>query len=93
MSTGKLPPDEIKYEDLDDLIKEGRHYQEEIREMLKDIKVPVTKLHPHVLESINTIFGPDYISKDGKAYITFDMVLECLNITRNVGKATADEFI
>lgn len=93
MALNYVPPDEVKYEDLDDLIKEGQHYQEELRELLKDVKVPVNKLNPHVLDSIRKIFGPEYISADNKAYITFDMVLECTRIVRNVGKATADEFV
>lgn len=89
----KLPSPIVKYEDLDELIKEGRHYQEELKVLLKDVKVPVTKLHPHVLNSIRQIFGDEYINEKGTSYVTFDMVVECMNITRSVGKSTADEFI
>lgn len=88
----KLPEDEISYEDVVKLIKEGTRYQEELREKLKDIKVPVNSLHPHVLNSIRVLFGDDYINvAEGKAFITFDMVIECMKIIRNVGKATASE--
>lgn len=85
-----LPPEQIEYEDVVKLIKEGTRYQDELRVKLKDIKVPVTVRHPHVLNSIRNIFGDDYI-KDGKAYITFDMVVECMALIRSVGQATASE--
>lgn len=88
-----LPEDIVKYEDVDDLIKEGRHYQKELRELLKDVKVPVNKLNPHVLNSIRAIFGDSYITDKGTAYITFDMVVKCMEITKQVGKATAEELI
>lgn len=88
----KLPPkDEITLEDVASLIKGGIKYQEELKIKLKDIKVPVSTLHPHVLQSIREIFGPEYLDSSGRSYITFDMVVKCMKIIRNVGKAVAEE--
>ena len=50
------------------------------------------KINPEVLESIKYIFGEDYISNE-TSYITYSMFRECMTILRNVGRATAAEFI
>lgn len=88
----KLPEEETSLEDVVKLIKEGTRYQEELKDKLKDIKVPVDSRHPHVLNSIRNLFGDSAIDHiNGRAYITFDMVVECMKLIRNVGKATASE--
>lgn len=84
---------EVTEEDLEDLLNEAQSYMSELKETLKDIKVPVEqKVSPEVIEAVRHIFGDTYLTKGGNSYITFDMFLDCLNVTRNVGRATAAEF-
>lgn len=84
---------EVSEEDLEDLLNQANKYMEELREVLKDIKVPVERtVSPQVIEAIQHIFGTTYLTRGGNSYVTFDMFLDCLNITRNVGRATAAEF-
>lgn len=83
---------EVSEEDLEDLLNEGQKYLDELKVLLKDIKVPVDNNSPQVLEAIKSIFGNTYITQDNKSYVTFDMFLDCLHVTRNVGRAVAAEF-
>ena len=85
----KVEREETKVENLEDLLNKAQEYMGEMREMLKDIRVPAED--PQVLEAVRNIFGNTYIH-DGRTYITFEMFLDCLNITRNVGRAVAAEF-
>lgn len=82
-----------EYEDLSKLIGEGETYLEELRVTLKDIKVPVSSLHPTVIEAIKNIFGDDYLDSEGKGFVTYDMYLKALDIIKTVGNATASEFV
>ena len=83
----------IEYENLSELINEGQLYLDELKTTLKDIKVPVSSLHPTVIEAIRNIFGDDYLNSEGKGFITYEMYLQSLDIIRSVGNATASEFV
>lgn len=87
-----VPNEEVREENLEDMLAKGTEYLQELRETLKDIKVPATQsLHPNVLNSVRTLFG-DTVVSNNKAYITYDMYLECLSLIRSVGRDTAAEF-
>ena len=83
----------IEYENLSELVSEGQSYLDELKTTLKDIKVPVSYLHPTVIEAIRNIFGDDYLNSEGKGFITYEMYLQSLDIIRSVGNATASEFV
>lgn len=83
----------IEYENLSELINEGQLYLDELKTTLKDIKVPVSSLHPTVVEAIRNIFGDNYLTSEGKGFVTYEMYLKSLDITRSVGNATASEFV
>lgn len=83
---------EVSMEELAELLRVGQNYLIQLDETLKDIRVPVRSINPEVLESIKYIFGEDYISNE-TSYITYPMFRECMTILRNVGRATAAEFI
>ena len=83
----------IEYENLSELISEGQLYLDELKTTLKDIKVPVSSLHPTVVEAIRNIFGDNYLTSEGKGFITYEMYLQSLDIIRSVGNATASEFV
>jgi hypothetical protein len=83
----------IEYENLSELINEGQLYLDELKTTLKDIKVPVSSLHPTVIEAIRNIFGDNYLNSEGKGFITYEMYLKSLDIIRSVGNATASEFV
>lgn len=83
----------IEYENLSELINEGQLYLDELKTTLKDIKVPVSSLHPTVIEAIRNIFGDNYLNSEGKGFITYEMYLQSLDIIRSVGNATASEFV
>lgn len=84
---------QVTEEQLEELLDETGEVLEELKVLLQDIKVPVTKDSPQVLEAVRNIFGLTYMNEAGtEAYITFDMYLECMSITRNVGRAVAAEF-
>ena len=83
----------IEYENLSELINEGQLYLDELKTTLKDIKVPVSSLHPTVVEAIRNIFGDNYLTSEGKGFITYEMYLKSLDIIRSVGNATASEFV
>ncbi len=83
----------IEYENLSELINEGQLYLNELKTTLKDIKVPVSSLHPTVVEAIRNIFGDNYLTSEGKGFITYEMYLQSLDIIRSVGNATASEFV
>lgn len=87
-----LKEQEVSMEELAELLRVGQKYLNQLDETLKDIRVPVRSINPEVLEAIKYIFGEDYISKD-TSYITYSMFRECMTILRNVGRATAAEFI
>lgn len=60
---------------------------------LSDLKVITTQeQNPDVLTAIRALFGDNAI-KDGKAYITFDMLSECMTVIRKAGKTKAKELI
>ena len=83
---------EVSEEDLEDLLNEAQSYMTQLKDTLKDIKVPVEReVSPEVIEAIRHIFGETYLTRGGNSYITFEMYLDCLNVTRNVGRATAAE--
>ncbi len=79
-------------EDLAEVLRKGQEYREELKSLLKDIKVPVRKMHPSVIEAIRVLFGDNYITTEGESLITFEMYLDCMDLLRNVGRATAAEF-
>lgn len=83
----------IEYENLSELINEGQLYLDELKTTLKDIKVPVSSLHPTVVEAVRNIFGDNYLTSEGKGFITYEMYLQSLDIIRSVGNATASEFV
>ena len=83
----------IEYENLSELISESQLYLDELKTTLKDIKVPVSSLHPTVVEAIRNIFGDNYLTSEGKGFITYEMYLQSLDIIRSVGNATASEFV
>lgn len=83
----------IEYENLSELISESQLYLDELKTTLKDIKVPVSSLHPAVIEAIRNIFGDNYLNSEGKGFITYEMYLQSLDIIRSVGNATASEFV
>jgi hypothetical protein len=83
----------IEYENLSELISEGQLYLNELKTTLKDIKVPVSSLHPTVVEAVRNIFGDNYLTSEGKGFITYEMYLQSLDIIRSVGNATASEFV
>lgn len=83
----------IEYENLSELINEGQLYLDELKTTLKDIKVPVSSLHPTVVEAIRNIFGDNYLTSEGKGFVTYEMYLKSLDIIRSVGNATASEFV
>lgn len=83
---------EVSTEELAELLRVGQNYLNQLDETLKDIRVPVRSINPEVLDSIKYIFGEDYISNE-TSYITYSMFRECMTILRNVGRATAAEFI
>lgn len=83
----------IEYENLSELVSEGQLYLDELKTTLKDIKVPVSSLHPTVIEAIRNIFGDNYLNSEGKGFITYEMYLQSLDIIRSVGNATASEFV
>ena len=83
----------IEYENLSELINDGQLYLDELKTTLKDIKVPVSSLHPTVVEAIRNIFGDNYLTSEGKGFVTYEMYLKSLDIIRSVGNATASEFV
>ena len=83
----------IEYENLSELISEGQSYLDELKTTLKDIKVPVSSLHPTVVVAIRNIFGDNYLTSEGKGFVTYEMYLKSLDIIRSVGNATASEFV
>ena len=92
MQKSYLNEQEVSMEDLAELLKAGQKYLGQLDETLKDIRVPVRSIHPEVLEAIKYIFGEDYITGE-TSYITYEMFRECMVVLRNVGRATAAEFI
>lgn len=78
--------------DLEDLLVTATEYMEELKDSMKDIKVPADSNNPNVLEAIKAVFGEDFISND-QAYITYEMYLKCLQLIRSVGRDTAAEFV
>ena len=85
--------DKVTIEDLDVLLSKAQDYLEELKEPLKDIRVPVNKNNPEILQAVQNLFGNSYITSDGNTYITFPMYLQCLQLIRSVGKNTATLFI
>lgn len=79
-------------EDLSELVAEGQRYLKELDVTLGDIKVPVRKQNPEVLEAIQNLLGTQYINDSGESFVTFEMFTECMKILKNVGRATAAEF-
>lgn len=79
-------------EDLSELVAEGQRYLKELDVTLGDIKVPVRKQNPEVLEAIQNLLGTQYINDIGESFVTFEMFTECMKILKNVGRATAAEF-
>lgn len=79
--------------DLDEILKKASVYMEELKEPLKDIKVPVKKSNEDILNAINNLFGDSYISSEGESMITFPMYLQCLELIRSVGGNTAASFV
>lgn len=67
------------------LLNEGQTSLQELQELLKDIHVPIQS--PAVAEAVQSLFG------EGHKTVTFQMFLECLELTRNVGRATAAEYL
>lgn len=92
MAKKYLDEKEVSMEELAELLKAGQKYLGQLDETLKDIRVPVRSINPEVLESIKYIFGDGYITAE-TSYITYEMFRECMTILRNVGRATAAEFI
>lgn len=92
MARKELPNKEVSMEDLAEMLKTGQKYLEQLDETLKDIRVPVRNINPEVLDSIRYIFGAEYITGD-TSYITYEMFRECMVVLRNVGRATAAEFV
>lgn len=83
---------EVSVESLADLVAAGQKYLAELDVVLADIKVPVRKANPAVLEAIQNLLGPEYINSAGEGYITFEMFTQCMKILKNVGRVTAAEF-
>lgn len=83
---------EVSTESLADLVSNGQKYLSQLDETLSDIKVPVRKQNPAVLEAIQNLLGPNYINDNGESYITFEMFTKCMKILKNVGRVTAAEF-
>ncbi len=79
-------------EDLAELVAEGQRHLEALDVTLGDIKVPVRKQNPAVLEAIQNLLGPQYINDNGESFVIFEMFTECMKILKNVGRATAAEF-
>lgn len=79
-------------EDLAELVAEGQRHLEALDVTLGDIKVPVRKQNPAVLEAIQNLLGPQYINDNGESFVTFEMFTQCMKILKNVGRATAAEF-
>lgn len=92
MARKELPQKEVSMEELAELLKEGQKYLGQLDETLKDIRVPVRSINPEVLESIKYVFGPEFVSEES-SYITYEMFRDCMTVLRNVGRATAAEFI
>lgn len=79
-------------EDLAELVAEGQRHLEALDVTLGDIKVPVRKQNPAVLEAIQNLLGPQYINDNDESFVTFEMFTQCMKILKNVGRATAAEF-
>ena len=88
----KILSEETKTENLTEALKTGQKYLSQLDETLKDIRVPVRSINPEVLEAIRYVFGPELITGE-TSYITYSMFRECMVILRNVGRATAAEFV
>lgn len=88
----KILSEETKTENLTEALKTGQKYLAQLDETLKDIRVPVRSINPEVLEAIRYVFGPELITGE-TSYITYSMFRECMVILRNVGRATAAEFV
>lgn len=88
----RLVGEEVSTEDLADLVAAGQKYLTQLDETLSDIKVPVRKQNPAVLEAIQNLLGPEHINDQGESFVTFAMFTECMKILKNVGRVTAAEF-
>lgn len=85
---------DITEEELSEVLKVGQNYLTELDETLKDIYVPARiATNPEVVEAVKYIFGDEFINEKGEAYISYKMFRDCMVILRNVGRATAAEFV
>ena len=80
-------------EDLEEVLRVGQNYLDQLDETLKDIRVPVRSINPEVLNAIKYIFGDEYITENNESYVTYEMLRTCMTVMRNVGRATAAEFV
>lgn len=76
-----------------EIISELNDAKSDIASNLKGVKVTVVQSdYPDIYAAILGLFGSSYAS-NGVANITFDMITECMRITREAGKGKAQELI
>lgn len=84
---------EFDLKDIQEMLNEAATVKDMIRKGLTDIKVPVSENEdPDVMSAVLALFGSQNV-KDGKTYITFDMVTKCLEILRIAGMEKARSLI
>lgn len=69
-------------------------FQSQLYEKLKGIKVKYDPIkNSDIHESIEALYGPQDISSPSYGYITFDMLLECMQVIKLSGGDKADSIL
>lgn len=80
-------------EELAELLKVGQKYLEQLDDLLADIRVPVRSTDTAVTSAIKNLFGEQYLNDNGSSHINYQMVRQCMNLMRNLGRTTAAEYV
>lgn len=76
------------------LYREALVASEDLRNKLSKVRIKIdAKKSPKVIKAIVSIFGEDYLTSSGDAYLTYDMYCSVVNLIRTLGSATAKETI
>lgn len=80
--------------ELQEVLADAYEAEYDLRSQLTKIKINIdgTK-NPEIVNAISAIFGPQYISSNGNASITYDMYCSVVNLIRTLGKNKAQEIL
>jgi hypothetical protein len=84
---------QVELSDVMKVIEDLVNAKSSLFEKLKDLRVAVSQeKNPEIITAIVSLFGSDKVV-DGKAYITFEMVTQCMRVVYKAGAAKASELI